>query len=237
MLYIFHGTDTATSSKKMIATIEKMQKSKPDASFFKVEDGKLTQDIVNELTASQGLFENKYIVELQYPFEKDDTKEVFLKNLKEIADSENVFLVLEGKILKSEKGKIEKVASKMFLNDEVAAVKKTPLNLFNLAEAFAKKNKKKSWVGLQRAFDQNISPEEIHGVLWWQFKSIYSTSIGSAKELGMKDFTYNKSKGLAGSYRKEDIEKIMNELIEMSHEAHLGERDFKLSLEKLALNI
>jgi DNA polymerase III delta subunit len=237
MLYIFHGTDTSTSSKKMLATISAMTKKKPDASFFRIEDGKLTQDTVNELTQSQGLFEQKYIVEIQYPFEKADTKDVFLKNLKELSESENIFLVLEGKILKADLNKIEKKAEKLFEHNADKAVNKDSFNLFSLADAVGNKDKKNGWVILQNAFKKNISPEEIHGVLWWQVKSIYSSMVGSASETGMKDFTYNKSKRFAEKYRKDDVEKIMNELIEMSHDAHLGERDFKLSLEKFILSL
>jgi DNA polymerase III delta subunit len=237
MLYVFHGTDTATSSGKMVATITAMRKKKPDASLFRIEDGKLTQDIVNELTQSQGLFEQKYIVEIQYPFEKADTKDVFLKSLKELSESENIFLVIEGKILKADLNKIEKKSEKLFENNLDKSEKKDSFNLFGLADAVGGKDKKNSWVILQNAFKRNISPEEIHGVLWWQVKSIYSSMVGNAKETGMKDFTYNKSKRFAEKYRIDDVEKIMNELIEMSHDAHLGERDFKLSLEKFILNI
>ena len=237
MLYVFYGTDTATSSKKMTATIAAMQKKKPDAAFFRVEDGKLTQDIVNELTLSQGLFEQKYIVEIQYPFEKADTKDVFLKNLKEFSESDNVFLVIEGKILKADLNKIEKKSEKLFENNLEKGGVKDNFNLFGLADSVAQRDKKNSWVLLQKAFARGISPEEIHGVLWWQIKSIYSTMVGTAKETGMKDFTYGKSKRFAEKFRREDVEKIMNDLLEMSHEAHLGTRDFKLSLEKFVLGL
>lgn len=237
MLYIFHGTDTATSSRKMVATITAMRKKKPDASFFRVEDGKLTQDIVNELAGGQGLFEQKYIVEIQYPFEKADTKDAFLKNLKELEESDNIFLVIEGKILKADLNKIEKKSEKLFEHNLDKAVKKDGFNLFSLADAVGNKDKKNGWVILQSAFKRGTSPEEIHGVLWWQIKSMYSTMVGNPSQTGMKDFTYNKSKRFAEKYRKEDVEKIMNDLIEMSHEAHLGTQNFKLSLEKFILNI
>ena len=238
MLYIFHGSDTATSSKKMIATIAQMQKKKPDASFFRVEDGKLTQDIVNELTLSQGLFEQKYIVEIQYPLEKADTKGVFLKNLKELSESDNVFLVLESEINKTDLKKIEKHSEKLFEHNVEKSVKKNDINLFNVAEQIMKGDKKNGWAGLRKALDAGISPEEIHGVLWWQVKSIYMSKISkNASSAGMKEFTFNKAKRLGEKYRKEDVEKIMNELVEMSHEAHLGNKDFELGLERFVLNI
>lgn len=237
MLYVFYGDDTATASKKIQATIKDLHKKRPDAEFFQVEGRTLTNDFFAQYTASQGLFEQKHIVEVQYPFETAESKEVFLGNLSQMAESDNVFLVIEGKMLAPEKKKIEKHAQKM-LEHKKPAAGKPDFNLFSLADAVGGRDKKKAWVIYQKALSMDTAPEEIHGVIWWQMKTIYTTLVTkSASDAGIKDFSYNKSARFAEKYSKSELETILQDLVSMYHDAHLGVTNFELSLEKFVLNI
>jgi len=237
MLYVFYGNDTATASKKIQATIKDLQKKRPDAELYLKEGRLLTQDFFTEFALSQGLFEQKYIVEIQYPFETADSKDVFIKNLKDMSESDNVFMVLEAKMLKADITKIQKHAQKIFDHSKTE-VKKQDINLFNLAEAVGSKDKKTAWVMYQKALSLGKPAEEIHGVIWWQMKSVFTTMVaGNAIEAGMKPYTFTKSSQMSRGYTKESLEEVLKTLVSMSHDAHLGLSDFELSLEKFILNI
>ena len=59
-----------------------------------------------------GLFENKYIIFLDKIFENEEIKEFILDKIKNIAESDNIFILLEEKVDKKTLTKIEKHAQK-----------------------------------------------------------------------------------------------------------------------------
>jgi len=236
MLYIFCGTDTTLSSKKIGATIRSLEQKKPDAGYFSIEGRELSDDFVNEYALSQGLFEKKYIVKIEYPFENAGSKDLFMNNLDAMADSENVFLILEGKMLADDLKKITKKSEKVFKHEKEKTTDKK-FNLFSLVENVARKDKKNSWIIFRDAINRGISSEEIHGLLWWQIKAIYIASITkSVKDSGMKEFSYSKAKKFSQNFTKVELEETMQSLVSVYHEAHLGKIDFETSLEKFLLS-
>src|SRR3989338_5664710 len=106
MLYFLYGSDSEKAREKAHEVLAGLQKKKPDAELFRFDaDG--WSDPLNpargearfdELIASQGLFEKKFIVFVNRLFENKDAKDVIVKKLSAIRESENVFIFLEGKV-------------------------------------------------------------------------------------------------------------------------------------------
>ncbi len=237
MLYIFFGTDRHTASKKVQATVADLQKKKPDARFFQLEGTSLSVDMVREYALSQGLFESKHIVEIRYPFETAESKEVFMNNLAVLAESPSVFLVLEGAILVADKKALTKHAENITEFKKATSEKKDTA-IFSLAEAVGKKDKKQSWVIFQKELAKGTQAEALHGILWWQLKSIYMVMVSrDATEVGMKEYTYNKAKALGNKYTKSELEGLLKKMIDMYHRSHKGLCDFDLELEKMILTL
>ena len=94
---------------------------------------------------------------------------VFLEYVEVVAASPNVFIILEGKLTKDILKKFEKHAEKVQEFEETAAQKlakakgKDRFNVFSLAEALGKRDRRNLWVLYRRALDEDIAPEEIHG--------------------------------------------------------------------------
>lgn len=110
MIYFLYGTDIDKARTKANELIESLRKKKPDASFFKIDSKNFNGSLLHEYIGGQGLFSNKYIVYLDRLCEKREVKEEFLEKIKEISESDNIFIVLEGKIDKATAIKIEKKA-------------------------------------------------------------------------------------------------------------------------------
>ena len=245
MIYFFHikkgastKVDTSISFKKASALAAELKKKKPDAGFFTVTDENWNEEQIKEYVGGQGLFSNKYIVLIKGVFSKKEVKEAFLEKIKEMAESPNIFIVAEGVIDAASLKKIEKYAEKIqeFEAGESKSVQKEEFNIFDIADALGARDKKMLWTLYRKAIDSGKVPEEIHGILFWQAKSIALAGMTkSADEAGLNPFVYGKAKRYAGNYSKEEIEELLNSLVSVYHDAHRGLHDFETALEVLIL--
>jgi len=131
MLYLIYGTDTHKSRKKLHELLEQAKKRRPNAELFKINNENWNSAKFEELLVSQGLFEQKYTVVLDNLFEKKDSKDFILDKIKEMAESEQVFLMLEGAVDSTNLKKIKKYA-KQVQEFKKAEKVKSESNIFSI---------------------------------------------------------------------------------------------------------
>ncbi len=238
MLYFLHGTDSKKSREKLHELTETLHKKKPDAELFKIESEQWDSARFEELLGGQGLFENKYIVVLDKVFENEEAKEAVVEMLKEIAESDNVFIFLEGHVDAPTLKKIEKHAQKTQEFEEKEKTAPKTFNIFSLTDAFGRRDKKQLWVLYEQALASGSEPEEIHGILFWQLKSILTAvSAKSASESGLKPFVFQKASGFARNYSREELQKMSGRFVEIYHNARRGISEMEIGLEKFILGM
>lgn len=243
MFYFLYGEDKDKARRKAHELIDGLTKKRPNASFFKVDSENFELGKLEEMIGGQGLFEIKQIVFLDNVLENKETKNAVSDKIKDIADSPNVFIFLEGKVDKATSGKMEKSAEKV---QEFNAAKKSgenkesseKFNIFSLADVFGRRDKKNLWVLYQKALSQNIKPEEINGVLFWQLKSmIVANQSKDVKESGLSPYVFQKSKSFARNYTEEEMKKMSSALVSVYHDSRRGIHDFDMELERFILSL
>ena len=247
MIYFYYGTDTESARKKSKVTIDSLLAKKPDATLIKIGDEDLSVEKISELSGSQALFSNKYIVFLFKTFDNKENKELILKNIKEIAKSENIFIFAEGKMDKAGFTKIEKVAEKtqefvkaekILSKKEALALKGERIDFFEFADTLGRKDKKNLWVLFQDALEEQVPAEEIHGIFFWQMKSmLLAQHCKTPGEANMKSYPFQKAREYGRNYKEGELEKKSFELVSMYHEAHRGSIDFFVALEKFIFEL
>jgi len=247
MIYFYYGTDTESARKKAKITVDSLLSKKPDATLIKIGDEDLTLDKILELSGGQALFSSKYIVFFYRTLDNKENKELILKNLKELADSDNIFIFAEGKMDKVSLTKIEKHAEKVqsFEKDAKTLNKKEKLALigekidfFEFADALGRRDKRGLWVLYQDALFEQVPAEEVHGIFFWQVKSmLLAKKCKTPSEANMKPFPFEKSRGYSRNYKDGELEDMSSKLVTMYHEAHRGNIDFFVALEKFILEL
>jgi DNA polymerase III delta subunit len=251
MIYLLYGTDTTKSRAKLHELISTMQKKKPDASHMRVTGETFQASQVDELIGGMGLFASKSIVEVDHILTNSsgktavketadlkERKEIILKRIKEISESENVFVFLEHTLDKKSLEKFEKYATKVqeFAVKEISEKKEN--NFFALSDALGRRDKKQLWVLFTKAKMKEVASEEIHGILFWQIKSmLLAETSGSAQEAGLNPFVYQKSIGFLRNFKEGEVKMISSELVQMYHQARRGIVDFDSALEKFILEV
>ena len=206
MLYVIYGTDTEKAREKSRALFEALKGKKPGAAAGILTAEDVTEDKLLELTQSQGLFENKQIIFMDRVLENKNTWDIVLEKIDAVADSPNIFIFFEGKLTRDILKKLEKEAEKVqeYVLDEETPAEKS--NFFPLADALGSRDKKKLWILFRDAMDGDAVPEEIHGILWWQAKSLaLASKTRNASEAGLNPFVYNKAKRYLSNWKKEEV--------------------------------
>lgn len=245
MLYIYFGKDTDTVHTQTKSLIESLLKRKPDASVHKLETEQVSEAVLDELIQSQGLFSEKYIVQLNQVLETANTKEVVIKKLEQMKLSDNVFILVEHAVtapvkkkLEAYADKIQEYTSKKEVGGYGGVFSNNAFNIFNIADAFGERDKKRFWVLLQKAYHHRIAAEEIHGTILWQLRMmLMAKQSNSAAEAGMKPFVYNKAKKYASTYSLEELKKMSRDLISLYHNVRKGEGELSVGIELFALSL
>lgn len=241
MLYVIHGTDTQKGRNKLQSLVGVLQSKRPDATLFRLSPENWNQGFLDEVLAGVNLFTPKNIIVLDSLISNKDSIEYIEERISDFADSEHVCIIFDSKINKDLLLKLEKKAEKieehnLKTNDGEGASKKVP-QTFAFADALASRNKVSSWKLFQELIIDSLPAEEIHGVVWWQFKSIYlAYDAKTAAEADMKPYTFSKCQGFKKNWKKDELERYLDGLVDMYHKSHRGEIDFMVELERLCLN-
>ena len=236
MLYLIYGTDTHKSRKKLHELLEQAKKRRPNAELFKINNGNWNSAKFEELLVSQGLFEQKYTVVLDNLFEKKDSKDFILDKIKEMAESEQVFLMLEGAVDSTNLKKIKKYA-KQVQEFKKAEKVKSESNIFSITDGLTERNKKNLWVDFISFLLKGVGLEEIHGIFFWQVKNMLLASLeGSQKETGLSPFVYKNALKGARNYKTEELKNMSSELVDMTHKVRTGKGELGVMLEKWVLS-
>jgi DNA polymerase III delta subunit len=240
MLYVFHGTDSAMNADKAHALVSSLRTKRPDATYVRIDADNWNSSAVQEHVGGQGLFSNKYIVFLDRVTEDRAAKEDLIGLVPLLKESANIFIILEGKVLTDLRKAFESYAEKVVVHDRVdtAIATKTEFNVFALGDAVASRNVFTSWNTYRQAVDSGLEPESIIGTLFWQVKSmIVARDAATATTAGLSPFVFSKAKKYASNYSEVELHNLLQQLIEIYHDAHRGIRNSELAIEKVMLRL
>jgi DNA polymerase III delta subunit len=226
--------------KKASALAADLLKKKPDANLFSLTDENWNDAAILEYVGGQGLFANKYIVLVRGILEKKELKEVFLEKIELFAQSPNIFIVSAASIDKASLKKIEKYAEKVQeISSGVADAKKSTAagnSVFAMADALGARDKKTLWTLYRQAIEEGKVPEEIHGILFWQVKSmVLASRTKSATESGLNPFVHGKATRYAANFTDAELSSLMERLVRVYHDSHRGIHEFETAMERLIL--
>jgi DNA polymerase III delta subunit len=234
MLYVLYGTDRKKIADEGHKLLDGLLKKRPGAEVFRLDDEQETLSRLAELLESIGLFESKHIVMLDFVLSYESVRELVAQRAKDMAESEHVFVVLEEKIDAKTKKVLEKHAAQMHAFDSKEE-KEERFNIFALADAVARRDKKNAWVILQRALREDLAPEEIHGVLWWQIKTLLLVARGDTSSL--KPFAVTKAKGALKNFSAGGLQKFSEQLLTIYHDSRASGPSLDIALEQFVLGL
>ena len=231
MLHVYYGTDR--QKVRDTAGDFSAKQLPPDGTLTVIDAHNYAIGQVSDALGATSLFGGEEWFMFDTPSAEADFAEEVKTNLKEMAESKNTFIVLEGALLAPAKKSFAKHAAVL---EEFAGAKAERFNTFAMADALASKDRRQLWVLLQEAKQEGLAAEAIIGMLWWQLKAMRLAGItSSASEAGMNDFPYNKAKRSLSKFVNGEVAHLSLSLQQLYHAGHAGTRDIDLALEQWVL--
>ena len=193
-----------------------------------------SEESVNELAQTQGLFAEREIFFVDHVISEIGPEDI-TGHIKNLSESNNLIVFIEDGPDKLTE-RIEKDAEYV-LNAPKKAEEKG-FNVFSLTDALFAKNKKKLWLLYQQALSEKMEPEfDIHRILFWGIKMLaLAKKYGSAASAGISPFVYSKAKAGVENFKENEIEKIAQDLANMTIQARQGE-EWEVLLERFILSL
>jgi len=161
----------------MNAAVGKISKS---ARVVRVSDASVLSDLTASLQ-SGGMFEEARTVVLDSVLQNEEMRNAVFEALPALAKSTDHVFILEEKPDAATRKQIEKYAATSERFD--SAAKKREGNIFALANALKRGDKKSLWVGYQSELAKNVAPEAIHGILFWGAKDMFMKARDSREKM------------------------------------------------------
>lgn len=239
MFYLVHGTDFKKGREKVKNLTNSLLVKKPNSNLFRLNAENFDEAVVEESLKGRGLFENKYIVFFDKVFEDEKNKDFILEKIKDISESGNIFILLEEKIDKKTLTKLEKYSQKTQEFNQTEDKTTERAKPFSLTDALGKRDKKKAWAEYQKVLKEDLVPEEIHGILFWQVKTmILANSSKTSIEADLNPFVFKKAKEFSKNYSEKELNEMSSKLISIYHDIRRGiTEDLGLEIEKFLLEI
>lgn len=233
MLAVFFGNDTIKVRQKAHDYAE--SRKDEGMEIIGVSADGYESGLLSSVAAGNSLFSGRSLYVVDTPREDDQLLTEVTASLKEMAASDNIFVVIEGALLAADKKVFERSAEVMEEYKKTADIK---FNNFALADALAKRDKKLLWLLLSEARLAGSKDEEVAGILWWQLKTMRLAGVTqSAAAAGLKDYPYDKAKRSLAKFAPGEVEKISHELLRILHDSRLGREELDISLERFVLSI
>lgn len=204
--------------------------------MFEFDSDSFSAARLQELTESRGLFEDKYIVFLFHTLSDSESAEAILEYAEVIKTTEHIFVMVEDVIDKKVLSKLEPHSEliKHFAGEEAPADYKP----WPLSDAYGKRNKKLSWIELQKALASEEAAEAVHGVLVWQTRlMILAKEYDTAEAAGESGYPFKKAKGFASNFSRDELENNFRRLVKSYHDAHRGKYDLFDAVEQFLLEL
>lgn len=238
MIKIFFGGDTKRAHRALAHEIKEGKKSHPEAVVFRFDDLNFDLTMASEALSGVSLFGGKNIVIFDGVTEHPGGSVVF-ELMTEYQESQHIILCREQTI---EQTILEKLRNYAVIEEFplVSVIKKEKPSNFAIADAFARRDRKGAWVEFEIARRKGIAAEEIHGILFWQVKTLYISATQTKEEAiksGIKEYSWKKAVRHTKNFLTSDLERLLGSLKDMYHQSHRGEIDLDIAIEKFLLTV
>lgn len=206
MIYAFIGTDHTKVRSKAGAWIDAGRAKDPELTYIRMTEDSFDEGVILENLGGQSLFAKRMLISLDGVCAKNEA--FVLENLKSLAESDNVFALIEGKLLAKAKKEIEKHATKVFSYDAVTKDGKPNFAIWN---AIDRGDGVTAWKEYQKERKAGGEPEMLAGFIHSKIRR----NIPGNKVAARQSRTF----------------------IDFYHEARRGEVDFEEGLELFLLKL
>lgn len=125
-----------------------------------------------------------------------------------------------------------------------SATVKEKYNPFQICDAVASRDRKTSWILLQKALLNGVPAEEVFWKIVWQIKNLLMIKrlavfphLTLEKETKLHPFVIKKNLYSIRNFTQEELNQLSWNLVELYHKIRKGQAEFEIGLEKILISL
>lgn len=237
MLTILVGTDTEARAKRLAALLAPLRKNGTEVQTY--SDVTFEHDAMRAVALGISLFGGTLAVVISGLGDVPEKRDQLERLIPELVASPHHFIVSESALLAAFTKKVEAKGGMVEEFKKEAKGKKAEVfNAFQLTDAFSDRKRSLAWPLYRKAIDLGVEPRELHGKIFWAVKTmLLAKNAKTAAESGLNPFVYQKAKRGAANFAPGELERILEELAVLFHEALVSGIDLESGLEAFILRV
>lgn len=236
MLFLIYGENDTKRRAELDRYIEKYHTQ--SRMRVAMSDVDFRRELLEMIARGDSLFNEQYTVVLSGVLDNEQVREAIFPLLKNAHDSSNCFLFIERTCTKEIVKKFEKAGAEI-VECAVTAKIKNDFSIFALADAVGARDRKNAWILLNEALDRDIAPEEVHGVIFWEIKTLllaHPETKATLESSGLNPYVFKKAHAMAKGYTIKELKEMSEQLVALYHDAHRGLLELSYGLESFLLS-
>ncbi len=233
MISIYVGADTRKAKEIARLHFERLRSEHPDGVVGYFDDILFDIGVATELIGSESLFGGRKILYFDGILDHPQGEEFYRTVLH---DGDFDIIVREPELDKDLLAFLGRIGKVSEFGEE--RPQKRRADSFAVATALGRRDKRGAWVELEKARRAGLASEEIHGTIFWAFKTMLISlefDRPTALRLGVKESSYRTYGSFAKNYAADEIKDKISTLKEIYHKGHRGELVLDDAIEKFVL--
>lgn len=243
MLYFIYGTNIKKRKNIREMIFKKIKKDFNTFLFAKKIDKTNFEELKNYIL-EQSIFGEKLLIEIEDLLTLESTREYLYKNIKNLIESENIFILDEPfaanasiqKVI-NEIDKNKKTSQSQFSEsfDAIEIKIKEDLEPSKFCDFIEMRDKKNAFIEWKKIYNKWGNDEEqfLHGALWFRWKNIWQAKLNN--KTSTYDFFSKSSRPI--KYNLEELERFGKEISLLSMKSNNGEIDLMKEIKKFLLKM
>lgn len=194
MLYLFAGDDTKAkldAYEEFLKTLPAQAGLPEEMPVFFVNKNDFDPAQIESFYSGASLFAAKSAVIFHDILDDEEAGEFVLGRFKFMSDSNNLFVFVEGKLKKTVLDTFRKARAELNIFERKLAPSRggEKFDNFQVANAFAAKDKFHTWLYFRQAVEQGTELDALAGILFWKVKDmILRRNFSKWKDTELKNF-------------------------------------------------
>ncbi|MBU3925836.1 hypothetical protein KJ763_01555 [Patescibacteria group bacterium] len=109
-------------------------------------------------------------------------------------------------------------------------------NPFQICDAITFRDRKNSWILLQKGLLNGVSAEEVFWKVWWQIKVLLLVK-NQPQGLNLNPFVIKKSLNGAKNFTQDELKNLSWQMVNLYHQVRNGQAEFEPGLEKILISL
>ncbi len=245
MIKLWWGSDELAARDAWRAAVAAARAEAPAGLFIQAHGDELRPaELAEWLVARELLTGLPPLIAADHWLGEASSRNLVLPRLASLADSDTLFLLLEGGD-ETQLVEVFKLAAAVTPEPRAAraGTRKMPTNLtwspFPLTDALLARDRRRLWLRMVEALVwREVAAEDVFWRLWWQIKTLRLVAADEATaRRNLKPFVWQKTKSALARFTAAELEALIDRLMDCWRGDRRGGLPLSLALERFALEI